>query len=242
MSRPLKGAAPQWHPVSHVEADMQQLPIILFPGMGADAQMFGHQIAAISQIQVPPWITPSEHESLSAYAERFAGHVNPHRRCYIGGASFGGFVALEMSRHLDVAACFLIGSVQGPEEFPNSLRALRMVPQAADVIPFEIAAFFCRSAQLSGDTSSESALISIMSQFSEADSSFIRWACRAVLEWNGMKDNVPVPVHHIHGGKDHVLPAAKTNADCIIPGAGHLLPITHPSEVTAYIKSKIDNC
>jgi len=210
--------------------------------MGADARMFAHQIAAIPQIQVPQWIAPSAHESLSAYAERFAGHVNPRRRCYIGGASFGGFVALEMSRHLDVAACFLIGSVQGPEEFPNSLRALRMVPQAADVIPFEIAAFVCRSAHLAGGTSGESAPISVMSQFSEADSSFISWACRAVLEWNGMKGYVPVPVHHIHGENDHILPAAKTNADCIIPGAGHLLSITHPSEVTAYLRNKIEYC
>jgi pimeloyl-ACP methyl ester carboxylesterase len=75
-------------------------PIIMLSGMGADARVFESQIESIPQMMVPAWIDPLPIESLASYAARLADKINPGEACFVGGASFGGFVALEMIRHL----------------------------------------------------------------------------------------------------------------------------------------------
>ena len=65
------------------------------------------------------------------------------------------------------------------------------------------------------------------------------WACRASLEWRGGVDTGDVPVFHIHGEKDHVLPVKNTRPDVIIKGAGHLITISQPREVAEFVKEKL---
>jgi predicted esterase len=79
---------------------MADTPLILFAGMGADERLFAPQREAFPQLVVPKWIEPVPGESLAEYARRFAEYVDPGVECYVGGASFGGFVALEVARHL----------------------------------------------------------------------------------------------------------------------------------------------
>src|SRR3954466_14008672 len=103
----------------------RQPPLILLPGMGADERLFAPQRSEFPEMVVPRWIAPEPEESLAHYAERLARQVDPRTRCFVGGASFGGFVAMEMARHLDARAIFLIGSVRSPDELPRRVRALR---------------------------------------------------------------------------------------------------------------------
>src|SRR5687767_7745630 len=105
-------------PVMMRVSAMQPPPLILLSGMGADERVFAPQLQAFPQLVVPKWIEPKADESLASYAARFAAGVDPKQPCFIGGASFGGFVAMEMARHLDAIAVFLIGSVRSPAELP----------------------------------------------------------------------------------------------------------------------------
>ena len=101
------------------------LPLILLSGMGADERVFAPQLAAFPNLRVPKWIEPITGESLARYAARFARHINPGAPCVVGGASFGGFVAVEMAKHLNAKGCILIGSVRSPADLPRRVRALR---------------------------------------------------------------------------------------------------------------------
>jgi pimeloyl-ACP methyl ester carboxylesterase len=40
-----------------------------------------------------------------------------------------------------------------------------------------------------------------------------------------------MPVHHIHGDRDRVIPIGLVKADHVIAGAGHLLTMTHADQV-----------
>jgi pimeloyl-ACP methyl ester carboxylesterase len=215
-------------------------PIILLSGMGADARVFAKQIEAIPQIVVPPWIAPLPRESLSSYAERLASTINPGEPCFIGGASFGGFVALEMIRHMDVLGCFLIGSVRSPKEFPQHFNLLKRASCATDVLPFEIASLLSKAFLMSSGALTSSHVTELLKQMSDSDASFLRWACRAVLEWEGVNDTGAVPIYHIHGDKDFVLPVANTHPDVIVAGGGHALSLSHPDEVTRFLKDRIN--
>ena len=208
----------------------------MFSGMGADARVFRRQLESIPQMVVAEWMDPLPGESLASYAARLAEKINPGEPCFVGGASFGGFVALEMINHLDVIGCFLVGSVRSPDEFPGRFKALKKISHAADALPFELATLLSKVALLSGASSSGPHVTELMKQLSESEASFLRWACRAVLEWEGPSTG-NTPIHQIHGEKDAVLPARHTSPDKIIPGAGHALSMSHPDEVTGFLKS-----
>jgi len=215
-------------------------PIILLSGMGADARVFSKQIEAIPQIVVPVWIDPLPKESLSSYAKRLANTINPGEPCFIGGASFGGFVALEMLRHLDVLGCFLIGSVRSTGEFPQSFKLLKKAAVTTSVLPFEIASLLSKAFLMSGGALSGSHITELLKQMSDSDASFLRWACRAVLEWEGASNTGAVPIYHIHGDKDFVLPVSNTHPDVIVAGGGHALSLSRPDEVTRFLKEGIN--
>lgn len=212
-------------------------PIILLSGMGADARVFAKQIEALPQIVVPAWIAPLPKESLSSYAERLAHEINPGRPCFVGGASFGGFVALEMIRNLDVKACLLVGSVRSPDEFPKTISALRKLAGAADAVPFEVAALLSRAALVSSGSLSSAHGADLIKQMSESDATFLRWACHAVLEWRGPASTGRTPIYQIHGANDFVLPVKNTTPDVIVAGAGHALSMSHPDAVTDFLRA-----
>jgi pimeloyl-ACP methyl ester carboxylesterase len=214
-------------------------PFILLPGMGADEQVFARQRMEIPGIVIPDWIAPRPREPLPAYAARLARAVNPGRPCWVGGASFGGFVALEMIRHLDVRGCFLVGSVRSSRELPAALRGLRPVARAARVLPFEILQIVSRLlfASVRPDAGSDVAVL--LDQMSRSDAAFLRWACRAVIEWDGPAAPIRVPIHQIHGGNDRILPPSRTRPDIVVAGAGHALSVSHPDEVTAFLRARL---
>src|SRR5213076_2537842 len=84
--------------------------LVLFPGLGADGRLFEPQREAFPHLKVPQWLEPRLRESLSEYGRRMAEGVveEPGVPVYLGGASFGGAVALEVARHVRPRAVFLI--------------------------------------------------------------------------------------------------------------------------------------
>jgi pimeloyl-ACP methyl ester carboxylesterase len=215
----------------------QPTPLILLAGMGADERLFAPQAQAFLQLVVPKWIEPYGDESIAAYAKRLAKGLKVTGPCFVGGASFGGFVAIEMARHVDARACFLIGSARSPDELPLRVRALRRLGGATKVVPFE---WVCRAAGRSVDLlgfCSGPRTRQLLRQLSDADGEFLRWATRAVLTWQPAPPPANVPVYHIHGDRDHVLPAACTRADHVVRSAGHVLSLTHANEVNEFLRT-----
>ncbi len=209
--------------------------LIMLSGMGADERVFAGQASAIPELVVAPWIAPAPRESLPSYAHRLAKRIDPGKPCFIGGASFGGFVALEMIQHLNPIACFLIGSVRSPAELPRRITLLRTLPFACGAFLFEAGSLLSKLALASGGALSSEHTKALLGQLSDSDASFLRWACHAVLEWQDPPRTGITPIHHIHGQQDVVLPPELTRPDVIVPGAGHALSLSHPQAVTDFL-------
>jgi pimeloyl-ACP methyl ester carboxylesterase len=213
------------------------LPLVLLPGMGADRRMFRDQLAAFDRLTVPDWIAPEPGDTIPSYAERMARIVDPGGPCFVGGGSFGGMVALEMSRHLDAKACFLIGSIRSPQELPRRIRGLRplawIVPARCYGLPGKLARLFLAAA----GRRMRPATCSLLGQLADTDGHFMRWASLAVLKWKPPAKPPSVPVLQIHGDRDHVLPHQLTRPDVLLRGAGHLLSMTFPEAVNEFLRS-----
>lgn len=205
--------------------------------MGADARMFAPLRSDLPQLVTPDWIEPERGESLVAYARRLAKAVDPGRPCYVGGASFGGVVALEVAAALPAArACFLIGSMRTPDGLPLRLRVLRPLTPLIGLLPL----FSWLIPPLVGTAFGPTAR-GIAQQLAEADSQFLRWAARALLTWKPSSAAANVRVIQIHGGRDRVFPIQLEQPDCMVAEAGHVLSITHPNATAAFLRSAMES-
>ncbi|MEZ6089211.1 MAG: alpha/beta hydrolase [Pirellulaceae bacterium] len=63
-----------------------------------------------------------------------------------------------------------------------------------------------------------------------------RWATAAVLNWSPSTDADRIPLFRIHGDRDTTFPIRYTNADIVIRGGGHVLPVTHHEEVAEALR------
>lgn len=209
-------------------------PLFVLSGIGGDERLFEAQ-RAIRDIRPIRRILPAHaHESLSDYAGRLARQLSIGGRFDLGGSSFGGMVALELARHISPGQIFLFGSCRSPNAIAPWIRAVH--PFAA-ILPDSllhpphmtrrlIARVFGATAPAHVDLFAK--------MLEETPASFIRWAARAVFSWPGVAE-LPVPIHHVHGARDHLIPADRVAPDCVIAGAGHLLTVTHADAVNDFI-------
>ena len=212
-------------------SSIEGIPIILLSGMAADERLFESQLAAFPNLRVQPWIPPLPGESLRAYAARLARLVDPGRPCIVGGASFGGVVALEVARHLPVLACILIGSIRSPSGLPRQWRLLRPVAMFGPDALRVLAALGSRL----GRWFPSAGTLRRLEKLSRPEAAFVRWAMCAVVNWRLSPGVARARVFHIHGSEDRVLPVALAKPDVIVPGGGHALSLFSPSAVNDFI-------
>jgi pimeloyl-ACP methyl ester carboxylesterase len=203
--------------------------------MAADARLFAAQAATFPTLRVQPWIPPRPGESLRGYAARLAPLVDPGRPCLVGGASFGGVVALELAAHLPVLGCVLIGSVRSPAGLPWRWRLLR---PAAALGPDGLRVLAGLVARL-GRPFLRGGTVGRLRRLARPDAGFVRWAVGAVVRWRPSPAARRVRVFHIHGAADRVLPVELARPDVVVPGGGHALSVFRPAEVNEFLAGAV---
>jgi pimeloyl-ACP methyl ester carboxylesterase len=76
---------------------------------------------------------------------------------------------------------------------------------------------------------------SVIAQAADTDDRFVRWAASAVVRWRENPQPIPCPVVHIHGRLDRVLPLVFAQPTKVLEDAGHVVTLSHPAEVNAFI-------
>jgi len=207
--------------------------IVLLPGLGADERLFEPLHSAIPSLVVPPWPTPKSGDSLLAFAKRLLSVIPGGENMYLGGASFGGMVALELAALVRPRGVFLIGSCTSPQSITPVAQLTRAFLHVVPVslfrprrwqMPF-VTPMFGRL------TSGQRALFLSMAERTPA--SFLKWGLEAILSWH--PSPVAVPVHHIHGSRDRLIPIGRVQPNRVVSGGGHLLTLTHAEEVVAFL-------
>jgi pimeloyl-ACP methyl ester carboxylesterase len=214
------------------------MKLILFSGLAADANVFAPQTLCFSQLVVPPWPKPQPNETLDSYCDRLAETIGPDGDAIIGGASFGGIVALCVAQRLKPAAVILIGSVRSPTELPCWLRSLRPLKTLVPLIPVRLLQFCCAPIASQFARRWFPHFCGLAKQFCGSDPAVFKWSLARILDWN-TTPNVDSPVFHIHGRRDFVLPMRYTKPDAVVDRGGHVITLTHPDEVNAYIHSAV---
>ena len=208
--------------------------LLLFSGMASDQSVLAEQLKQFPDLVVPDWQQPRPAESLAAYCQRWAQQWAEDPPRVIGGASFGGMVALHMAEHLPVRAVVLIGSIRGPADLPGRIRIWRPFRGLVRYLPLAALQALARilATGLVGRWMPQAALVAHV--VGNADRELMRWSIKAILDW----DQTPLPncpIFQIHGARDQVLPAPEAQPDVYCPTGGHLISMTRPREVNAFL-------
>lgn len=214
---------------------MPDLPIVLLPGLGADARMYAPHRRQLPII-VPPWLEPmSPREMLPAYAARMAAALPVRGRFILGGSSFGGMVAWEMAQHCRAEAVVLIGGATGPRELAwwlrRQARLARFVPTRAVPLIQPVAGPLARLVGLTDGTGEPL----IRAMVGACPPAFLHWCAMAIGAWRPS----PPPAMRclrLHGAADvAILPPPAGPGVTLVPRAGHMLDGSHAAVVIAWL-------
>jgi pimeloyl-ACP methyl ester carboxylesterase len=214
--------------------------LILYTGLGVSRELLQRQRALPIDLEMPAWVDPLPDEPLAAYSRRMAVDVQPDgSTLFLGGVSFGAMVALEIARHVPgVAGVFLLsGALTGRAISPLLQPVARRLPRVPLALGNSILKISPLLYPLVGvsRTPDRRALDQVLPRASPA---LFRWGAWAAATWD--PPALPrVPIHHIHGGSDLIIPVQRVRADVIVKGAGHLVNLTHADAVNAFIMSRI---
>ncbi|ADB15319.1 hypothetical protein Psta_0633 [Pirellula staleyi DSM 6068] len=214
------------------------VPLVLFSGLAADASLFAPQRLAFPQLIVPPWPVPIAGDTLESYCDRLADDLQSHRDPILGGASFGGIIALHVAKRLQPRAVVLIGSVRAPDELPRIARAGRPLKPLVPLIPVSLLQLV--TAPLTTRIARRIAphFAGLARQFYDCDRRVFKWSLARILDWS-VAPQLDCPVLQIHGDCDRVMPIRYTHPDTIVAGGGHVLSLTHPAEVNNFLRAAI---
>ena len=209
--------------------------LILIPGLGADAQLF----TAVRHLAplIPPWL-PVDGGDLASYARRYvdAGWARPGDA--LGGSSFGGMLAQEIALLIPLRCLLLITTCRSRQGISSGLRFLSPLSRMLPVV-HEPAPFIARVLDLKLGGMTPASRRVIESWVRSGDPRYLRWAARTAGAWRGVTLPAGLPIFQIHGSHDRLMPAHHSGADTIIPGARHLLPITHPDVFRAWLERSL---
>lgn len=212
--------------------------VILIPGMGADERLFGPQRAAGLHFEVPEMTIPAPGDDMAAYARRIRDQLRLDGPCVIGGVSFGGMLACELSRICQARCVLLIASCASRAAVPRFYDAAAWVGRfLPDWFVRRRAAASARLfARLEGLDQAQYELLRDMSR--QVPVPFLRRVGPMILRWDAPR-SYPCPVHQIHGDRDRILPLHKVHAEEIVAGGGHLINLTHADQVNLFIKKHL---
>ena len=175
---------------------------------------------AFDDLLTPEWIEPERNEPLKEYASRVADSLRPLGPIALGGTSFGGIVAREVAGVLGLTACALISTVREPSELPPRWLSFRPFAQNGEDALIEFA---------------PQEMVARWKRLAPPEARFLRWAACAVSQWQLSDAAWAVETTHLHGDRDDVFPIDHVRPDEIVIGGGHVLPMTHPERVIAFL-------
>lgn len=201
--------------------------IYLVPGLGADHRIFENITLPGFETTVIKWEHPKKDERIEEYAKRLAAQVKHDAPVFIG-LSFGGIIGAELTKLFPGSKLILISSIASRHEIPwfdkisAALRLNLLFPGTFMKRKNPIVRWFF-SVNRGNDRELFDAILR------DTDPDLLAWSVHTLLHWKG---NANHRLHHIHGGKDRLLPVKCTSADIIIPDGGHFMIVSHGAEIS----------
>jgi len=208
------------------------LKLYAISGLGADKRVFEYLKLDCKLVPIE-WIQLTLKETIEDYAIRLSQVIDQNEEFGIMGVSFGGLVAVEMSKKLNPTLTILISSAETKNELRTIFRwfgktqLLRILPAQWFDPPRWIA-------YLLFGTKKEKLLNSILD---DTDPYFAKWAVNALLNWRN-KERLKNPLK-ISGTKDKLIPPSTDYSIKLIGDGGHFMIVDRAEEISRLINKRL---
>ena len=98
--------------------------LYIFSGLGADERVFQRLDFSGITTTFIKWILPQENETIENYATRLLDQI-PTAKPTLIGLSFGGLIAIEVAKQIDIEKIILIASAKTKKEIPFYYRSAK---------------------------------------------------------------------------------------------------------------------
>lgn len=206
------------------------MKLYLIGGLGADERVFNYLELDI-ETTVLEWIEPKTMEELQSYAIRLVEQINQKEEFGILGVSFGGIVAIEMSKLIKPSKLILISSVETYRQLPRKyvsigrLKILNLIPNQFLKPPKPLLDFLfgAKDKQL------------LKQIIEDTEPEFIRWALNSIIKWSN--EFKSIKTIRIHGTKDKLIPL-KGEAIKVKDG-GHFMIVDKADEISKIVNEQM---
>ena len=206
------------------------MKLYMIGGLGADERVFKY-LKLDTETHIIKWTDPKPKEELRSYAKRLLEQINQEQEFGLLGVSFGGIVAIEISKLVKPAKLILISSVQESKQLPSKYVSLGKT-QILNLIPNRIIKppqvimnylFGAQNKQL------------LKEIISDTKPQFIRWALNTIINWSS--EIITIETIRIHGTKDKLIPL---KGDAIkIRGGEHFMIVDKAEEISNLINEQM---
>ena len=206
--------------------------IYAISGLGADERVFNY-LALKGDLIPLQWLKPETNESLEAYALRMAEKINQAEPFILLGVSFGGLVAVEISKVLQPRLTILISSVETKDELSTVYRLLGQT-KLVKWIPYPLFDPPRMLANWIFGAKNKALLSDILN---DTDLKFAKWAVNALLTWQNTS-KLTTPLLKIGGTSDKLLPP---QGDTILIEKGaHFMIVDRAEEISQIINRRLE--
>ncbi len=211
--------------------------VYFISGLGADRRAFDKLLLNESYTRhFLDWLEPLENETLKDYARRMAAPIDKSKPFILIGLSFGGIVAVEISKCYPAEKIFMISSVSHRSELPWYLKAMgkarihhlgtvEKLKQDPNILYW----FF-------GVTSTRMRNY-LTEMMHKTSSSYLRWSMDQIVNWQ--QEKKPENLIHLHGDADKLFPIRFCKPDYIISKGGHFMVVTHARQINEIILKEL---
>ncbi len=208
--------------------------IYLISGLGADERVFKNLNFGDFEPHFIKWIEPFKNENLPDYAKRLLPQITTEKPLIVG-VSFGGMIAVEISKLIYYPKVIIVSSAQTKKDIPEIYRFLGSLK-----IHYFIPSFILKSANfvtywLFGVTTFEDKKL-LKAILEDTNIHFLKWALLAISTWKNetMNDDII----HIHGNNDKILPLKNIHSvDFKVVNGGHLMILNKAQEINSILKN-----
>ncbi|MCB2230842.1 alpha/beta hydrolase [bacterium] len=203
--------------------------IYCLSGLGADERVFGRLRVPGYALATVQWTSFERVNTLSDYARKLRCQIPQDSRPILLGVSFGGVMALELSRLVHSELTVLISSVKSPSQLPWYFRCAGRM-RLNRIIPANLSRSSAFLARWFNGVSAPDEVLLFNRIFADTDFEFTSWAADRLLRWPGCE---PVgQVIHIHGDADRMLPVRYVNPDVVVRGGTHFMVVSRGDDVS----------
>lgn len=219
------------------------LPVYFISGLGADERVFRNVNIPGASVRYLRWTSPAKEESIESYAHRLMMQCTEENPVLVG-LSFGGMMAIEMSRLMAVRKVILISSVKNRDELPpwmkisGKLKLPQLLPdrKLSSFRAYKLLRPFQN--YFLGVTNDEERRIA--NEYRDnVDPQYLKWSISQVCSWQSPQ--LPEEIYHIHGTADHIFPIHRIKPTHTIEGGGHFMIMNKTDQINAILHSLIMN-